>query len=98
MKNDGPDDAEECQSEKSSNSEAKPSKLVKRNKWKEEEVKKLIGVRGELNVIFQFVKGKNVLWEEISKNLLAYGINKNPGQCKYMWTSLLQKYEVCFFL
>ncbi|XP_058763456.1 ribonuclease J-like [Vicia villosa] len=76
---DGPEDAE--------------TKSVKRNKWKEEEVKKLIGVRREFEDIFQLVRGNNVFWEEISKNLLAYGINKNPGQCRSMWTSLLQKYE-----
>ncbi|KAI5417234.1 ribonuclease J isoform X2 [Lathyrus oleraceus] len=68
-------------------------KPVKRNKWKEEEVKKLIGVRREFEDTFQLVKGNNVFWEEISKNLLAYGINKNPRQCRSMWTSLLQKYE-----
>ncbi|CAI8609766.1 unnamed protein product [Vicia faba] len=76
---DGPEDAE--------------TKSMKRNKWKEEEVKKLIGVRREFEGIYQLVKGNNVFWEEISKNLLAYGINKNPGQCRSMWTSLLQKYE-----
>lgn len=98
MKNDGSGgEAEECKSEKTSKFEGKSSKSVRKNKWKEEEVKKLIGMHRELNDRFQPVKGRNVLWEEISKNLLAYGINKNPGQCKSMWTSLLQKYEVCFF-
>lgn len=35
------------------------------------------------------------LWEEISENLLANGITRSPGQCKSLWTSLVQKYEVC---
>lgn len=98
-KNDGSDDAEEYKSEKESNSEAKSSnsKSVKRNKWKEEEVKKLIGMRRELNGKFQGLNGRMVLWEEISKNLLDNGISRNPGQCKSMWTSLIQKYEVCLF-
>lgn len=74
--------------------EPKPS-TVKRNKWKPEEVKKLIDMRGELNERFQVVKGRMVLWEEISQKLLADGVNRSPGQCKSLWTSLIQKYEVC---
>ncbi|XP_028765043.1 ribonuclease J isoform X2 [Neltuma alba] len=74
-------------------SEPKPSKTVKRNKWKPEEVKKLIDMRGELNERFQVVKGRMILWEEISQKLLADGINRSPGQCKSLWTSLIQKYE-----
>ncbi|KAJ1413275.1 Myb-like domain [Sesbania bispinosa] len=94
VKNDGSEDAEECKSENTSSTEAKSSTSVKRrNKWKEEEVKKLIGMRWELNDRFQVVKGRMGLWEEISQTLLANGISRNPGQCKSMWTSLVQKYE-----
>ena len=98
LKRDGSEDPEEHTSEKTSDSESKSSKSTKRNKWKPEEVKKLIGMRGELNDRFQAVKGRMALWEEISQNLLANGISRSPGQCKSLWTSLLQKYEVCFFL
>ncbi|KAI9108745.1 hypothetical protein K1719_020050 [Acacia pycnantha] len=84
------DDSEDSEEGKS---EAKPSKTVKRNKWKPEEVKKLIDMRGELNERFQVVKGRMVLWEEISQKLLADGIKRSPGQCKSLWTSLIQKYE-----
>ncbi|KAL6996987.1 hypothetical protein U1Q18_007111 [Sarracenia purpurea var. burkii] len=73
----------------------KSSKPVKRNKWKPDEVKKLIIMRGELHSRFQVVKRRMALWEEISANLLADGINRSPGQCKSLWTSLVQKYEVC---
>ncbi|KAK4264496.1 hypothetical protein QN277_025661 [Acacia crassicarpa] len=86
MKDDS-DDSEEGKSE------GKPSKTVKRNKWKPEEVKKLIDMRGELKERFQVVKGRMVLWEEISQKLLADGIKRSPGQCKSLWTSLIQKYE-----
>ncbi|KAL6996986.1 hypothetical protein U1Q18_007111 [Sarracenia purpurea var. burkii] len=71
----------------------KSSKPVKRNKWKPDEVKKLIIMRGELHSRFQVVKRRMALWEEISANLLADGINRSPGQCKSLWTSLVQKYE-----
>ncbi|ONI08004.1 hypothetical protein PRUPE_5G152800 [Prunus persica] len=82
LKKDGPD-----------NSEIPSSKPVKRNKWKPEEVEKLIKMRGKLRSRFQVVKGRMALWEEISRNLLADGINRSPGQCKSLWASLVQKYE-----
>lgn len=77
------------------NSRSKGSRPVKRNKWKPEEVKSLIKMRGELHSRFQVVRGRMALWEEISTNLMADGINRSPGQCKSLWTSLVQKYEVC---
>ncbi|CAL9030801.1 unnamed protein product [Prunus brigantina] len=83
LKKDGPDNSEI----------PNPSKPVKRNKWKPEEVEKLIKMRGELRSRFQVVKGRMALWEEISRNLLADGINRSPGQCKSLWASLVQKYE-----
>jgi hypothetical protein len=76
-------------------SQSKSSKSIKRNKWKPEEVKKLIDLRGELHSRFQVVKGRMALWEEISGNLSSDGINRSPGQCKSLWASLVQKYEVC---
>lgn len=85
LKKDGPDNSEI----------PNPSKPVKRNKWKPEEVEKLIKMRGKLRSRFQVVKGRMALWEEISRNLLADGINRSPGQCKSLWASLVQKYEVC---
>ncbi|KAK9278411.1 hypothetical protein L1049_027976 [Liquidambar formosana] len=75
------------------NSQPKSSKSGKRNKWKPEEVKKLIRMRRELHSRFQVTKGRMALWEEISTNLLAEGINRTPGQCKSLWASLNQKYE-----
>ncbi|ESQ31565.1 hypothetical protein EUTSA_v10003624mg [Eutrema salsugineum] len=71
------------------------AKRVRRNKWKPEEVKKVIRMRGELHSRFQVVKGRMALWEEISSNLSAEGINRSPGQCKSLWASLIQKYEEC---
>ncbi|KAF3436859.1 hypothetical protein FNV43_RR19612 [Rhamnella rubrinervis] len=71
------------------------SKPIKRNKWKPEEVKKLIKMRRELHSRFQVVKGRMALWEEISRDLLADGFNRSPGQCKSLWSSLVQKYEEC---
>ena len=96
LKKDDSEDIDEAKSEETSNSEPKLSKSVKRNKWKTEEVKKLIGMRGELSDRFQVVKGRMALWEEISQKLLADGISRSPGQCKSLWTSLVVKYEVCF--
>lgn len=91
---------EECKemSKKASNDNDSPKSLksAKRNKWKPEEVKKLIQFRGELSSRFQVLKGRMALWEEISASLLACGINRSPGQCKSLWASLTQKYEVCF--
>ncbi|KAL3507108.1 hypothetical protein ACH5RR_032490 [Cinchona calisaya] len=74
-------------------SKLKSSKPVKPNKWKPEEIKKLIQMRGELHSRFQVVKGRMALWEEISSTLLAGGISRTPGQCKSLWASLVQKYE-----
>ncbi|KAH1126359.1 hypothetical protein AAZX31_06G163500 [Glycine max] len=93
LKKDDSEDIDEAKSEETSNSEAKSSKSVKRNKWKTEEVKKLIGMREELSERFQVVKGRMALWEEISQKLLADGICRSPGQCKSLWTSLVVKYE-----
>ncbi|KAK6920542.1 Metallo-beta-lactamase [Dillenia turbinata] len=72
---------------------SKPSKSIKRNKWKPEEIRKLIRMRGDLNDRFQVVKGRMALWEEISANLHADGFNRSPGQCKSLWASLVQKFE-----
>lgn len=77
-----------------SKSKLKSSKSMTRNKWKPEEVKKLIKMRGELNSKFQVLKGRMALWQEISSNLLSDGIDRSPGQCKSLWASLVQKYEV----
>lgn len=74
-------------------SQPKSPKPMKRNKWKPEEVKKLISMRGELHSKFQVVKRRMALWEEIATNLLADGIDRTPGQCKSLWTSLVQKYQ-----
>ncbi|KAI3455000.1 hypothetical protein Pfo_011663 [Paulownia fortunei] len=60
-------------------SRLKPSKTAKRNKWKPEEVKKLIKLRGELHSRFQVLKGRMALWEEISTSLLLDGISRSPG-------------------
>jgi hypothetical protein len=77
------------------NSGEKSKKAVRRNKWRADEIKKLIGLRAELNSRFQVVKGRMALWEEISANLMASGSTRSPGQCKSLWTSLVQKYEDC---
>lgn len=78
-----------------------PVKSSKKNKWKPEEIKSLIQMRGEMNEKFQSVKGRMILWEEISDTMLNQGISRTPAQCKSLWTSLVQKYEVrdnfCFF-
>ncbi|KAM7254201.1 hypothetical protein ACFE04_031883 [Oxalis oulophora] len=74
------------------NSKRKSSKL-NRNKWKPEEIKKLIALRGEMNSRFQVPKGRMALWEEISNALNADGFHRTAGQCKSLWASLIQKYE-----
>lgn len=74
-------------------SDPNTKKPLKRNRWKPEEVKKLIKFRGELNSRFQVVKGRMALWEEISENLSIEGFSRSPGQCKSLWASLVQKYE-----
>ncbi|XP_020261497.1 uncharacterized protein LOC109837594 isoform X2 [Asparagus officinalis] len=65
----------------------------KRNKWKPEEIKRLITKRAELDDRFQAVKGRMILWEEVSSSLLDHGITRSPAQCKSLWASLVQKYE-----
>ncbi|CAN6251827.1 unnamed protein product [Urochloa humidicola] len=70
-----------------------PVKSSKKNKWKPEEIKSLVQMRGEMNEKFQSVKGRMVLWEEISGSLMNQGISRTPAQCKSLWTSLVQKYE-----
>lgn len=83
----------EQESGETSNRSSKRSKSTTRNKWKPEEVKKLIMLRGELHDRFQVVRGRMALWEEISSSLLVDGFSRTPGQCKSLWTSLVQKYE-----
>jgi hypothetical protein len=98
VKKDDSEDIDEAKSEEMSNAEPQSSKSVKKNKWKAEEVKKLIDLRSDLRDRFKVVKGRMALWEEISQSLLADGISRSPGQCKSLWTSLVQKYEVCFYM
>lgn len=94
LEEDGTEISDDDSSERSS-SQPKPSKGVRRNKWRPEEVKKLIKIRGELHSKFQVVKGRMALWKEISTHLANEGFNRTPSQCKSRWSSLLQKYEVC---
>ncbi|URE22834.1 RNA-metabolising metallo-beta-lactamase [Musa troglodytarum] len=68
-------------------------KSTKRNKWKPEEVKRLIILRAGLDSKFQSCKARMVLWEEISTDMLNDGIKRSPAQCKSLWASLVQKYE-----
>ncbi|XP_073024961.1 ribonuclease J-like isoform X1 [Primulina eburnea] len=75
------------------NSSLRTTTTTKRNKWKPEEVKKIIKFRGELHSRFQVLRGRMALWEEISSNLLSDGFTRSPGQCKSLWASLVQKYE-----
>ncbi|XP_075517033.1 ribonuclease J-like isoform X1 [Primulina tabacum] len=75
------------------NSSLRTTTPAKRNKWESEEVMKLIKIRGELHSRFQVLRGRMALWEEISSNLSSEGITRSPGQCKSLWTSLVQKYE-----
>lgn len=92
LEEDGTEISDDDSSE-SSSSQPKPSKGVRQNKWRPEEVKKLIKMRGELHSKFQIVKGRMALWKEISTHLANEGFNRSPSQCKSRWSSLLQKYE-----
>lgn len=94
LEEDGTEGSYDDSSDRSS-SQPKSSKGVRRNKWGPEEVKELIKMRRELHSRFQVVKRRMALWKEISTHLANEGFNRSPGQCKSMWTSLLQKYEVC---
>ncbi|XP_021847609.1 ribonuclease J isoform X2 [Spinacia oleracea] len=89
----GPVEINEEEPDETVNRSSKRSKATIRNKWKPEEVKKLIMLRGDLHERFQVVKGRMALWEEISSSLVADGFNRTPGQCKSLWASLVQKYE-----
>ncbi|CAJ2644433.1 unnamed protein product [Trifolium pratense] len=93
VKKDDSEAIDEAKSEEMSNAEPESSKSVKKNKWKAEEVKKLIDLRSDLRDRFKVVKGRMALWEEISQSLLADGISRSPAQCKSLWTSLVLKYE-----
>ncbi|KAJ4757995.1 Ribonuclease J 1 [Rhynchospora pubera] len=68
-------------------------KSTKRNRWKPEEISRLVKLRGELDDKFQTVKGRMVLWEEISSAMLSHGVDRTAAQCKSLWASLVQKYE-----
>ncbi|XP_039117730.1 ribonuclease J isoform X2 [Dioscorea cayenensis subsp. rotundata] len=68
-------------------------KSSRRNKWKPEEIKRLIKKRAELDSRFQTTKARMVLWDEVSADLLSHGINRSSSQCKSLWASLVQKYE-----
>lgn len=83
----------EDESDERHDSASKHSKPTKRSKWKPEEIKKLIRLCGDLHGRFHSVRRRMALWEEVSSNLLADGINRTPGQCKSLWASLVQKYE-----
>lgn len=71
------------------------TKPAKRNKWKPEEIKQLIKLRGKFDNRFRIVKARMLLWEEISDNMSKHGVNRTPAQCKSLWASLVQKYEEC---
>ncbi|KAM0946575.1 putative beta-lactamase transcription factor MYB family [Dioscorea sansibarensis] len=68
-------------------------KSSRRNKWKPEEIERLITKRAELDSRFQTTKARMALWDEVSADLLSHGINRSSSQCKSLWASLVQKYE-----
>ncbi|GAB2269701.1 hypothetical protein Dimus_004623 [Dionaea muscipula] len=92
-------DEEETRDEKGRHLEAviedvnSVGKSTKRKRWKPEEISKLIALRGELQSEFEVIKRRMALWEEISRSLMADGIDRSPAQCKSLWSSLVQKYE-----
>lgn len=87
------EEVSEDESDERHDSASKHSKPTKRSKWKPEEIKKLIRLRGDLHGRLQSFRRRMAFWEEVSSSLLADGINRTPGQCKSLWASLVQKYE-----
>lgn len=76
-------------------SQAKTLTSAKINKWEPEEIQMLIKIRGQLDSRFKKVKGRMILWEEISTVLLSHGTDRSPMQCRSLWSSLMKKYKVC---
>ncbi|KAK6153971.1 hypothetical protein DH2020_013610 [Rehmannia glutinosa] len=70
----------------------KPPKPVNRNKWKPEEVKMLIKMRGELHTSFQVLRGEWLSGKRYLEFIVKWH-QSSPGQCKAQWASLVQKYE-----
>ncbi|KAJ7553257.1 hypothetical protein O6H91_06G089900 [Diphasiastrum complanatum] len=69
------------------------SSQMKKNRWKPSEIVKLIELRSQMECEFEKAKIKKPLWETISSHLSNSGHERNYGQCKSMWVSLVTKYE-----
>ncbi|CAN4075819.1 unnamed protein product [Withania somnifera] len=63
--------------------------------WSNQEIRDLIGIRGELEMEFSSVKRSNLknLWEIVAGKMSERGYRRSGDQCKSKWKNLINRYK-----
>ncbi|XP_047318260.1 trihelix transcription factor GT-4-like [Impatiens glandulifera] len=61
--------------------------------WIEDETRILIGLRREIDSLFNTSKSNKHLWEQISSKIKDKGFDRSPSMCTYKWRNLLKEFK-----
>lgn len=61
--------------------------------WVLEETRSLIGLRREMDGLFNTSKSNKHLWEQISAKMREKGFDRSPTMCTDKWRNLLKEYK-----
>ncbi|KAG0486658.1 hypothetical protein HPP92_008753 [Vanilla planifolia] len=61
--------------------------------WVQEETRTLIGLRREMDRLFNTSKSNKHLWEQISMKMRDKGFDRSPTMCTDKWRNLLKEYK-----
>ncbi|KAL4192885.1 hypothetical protein AMTRI_Chr06g196530 [Amborella trichopoda] len=61
--------------------------------WIQEEIRTLIGLRREMDTLFNTSKSNKHLWEQISSKMREKGFDRSPTMCTDKWRNLLKEYK-----
>lgn len=61
--------------------------------WAADETRALIGLRREIDAIFNTSKSNKHLWERISAKMRSKGYDRSPTMCTDKWRNLLKEFK-----
>ncbi|KAG4975402.1 Trihelix transcription factor GT-4 [Glycine soja] len=61
--------------------------------WVQDETRSLIGLRREMDALFNTSKSNKHLWEQISAKMREKGFDRSPTMCTDKWRNLLKEFK-----
>lgn len=61
--------------------------------WVQDETRSLIGLRREMDSLFNTSKSNKHLWEQISAKMREKGFDRSPTMCTDKWRNLLKEFK-----